>query len=197
MYVDPDGDFPILAIAIISIVLTISLKADNPYTAISQDLAAGRIFRTYEEATNTWGSKNGLLTGKDGLERGAFVYTVRRADGNTYYTLSKTYKGSNDHVVGGFIKGYFWSIIRSKLGYDLVGFIHTHPHEHKSRDNTSNADDFLMYLKGISRGSIYDINGVGIQYDRFGSYDPYGNYYPSGSSTVSEAFWLMIMNGHG
>lgn len=79
----------------------------------------------------------------------------------------------------------------------MVGFIHTHPHEHKSRDNTSNADDFLMYLKGISRVSIYDINGVGIQYDRFGSYDPYGNYYPSGSSTVSEAFWLMIMNGHG
>ena len=76
--------------------------------------------------------------------------------------LSKTYIGKSDNVVGGFVKGYIWIGVRRKFGNELVGFLHTHPHRHRNHDNTSNADDFLMYLPGISRGTVYDINGVGI-----------------------------------
>lgn len=100
-------------------------------------------------------------------------------------------------IVGGFVKCYIWNGLRSKFGDKLVGFIHTHPHLHGIRYNTSNADDFLVYLPGISRGSVYDTNGVGIEYDRLGSYDPAGNFYSSGSSNFWGALWLMINNGHG
>jgi hypothetical protein len=100
-------------------------------------------------------------------------------------------------IVGGFVKGYIWSGVRSMFGDELVGFIHTHPHPHGIWDNTSNADDFIVYLPGISRGSVYDTNGVVIEYDRLVSYDPAGNFYSSGSSNFWGALWLMINNGHG
>ncbi len=198
MNVDPNGDFPILITAVLAIWLLLCLKADNSQTVIDSDLASGRIFYTYEDAANAWGQKNGQLTLSHGLERGAFVYTSVRADGNTYYHLSKTYKGKHNNVVSGFIRGFIWSRIHDSLNTkSVVGFIHTHPNSHKDRDNTSNADKFLMYLNGISRGSIYDKYGAVIHYDRFGCYDLSGNYYPSNSSNIFDAFWLMITNGHG
>jgi RHS repeat-associated protein len=197
MNIDPDGDSFIL-LALGAAVLLVVLRADDPQTVIEQDLVSGKIFHTYEDAADAWGKKNGALTKNDLLERGAFVYTTVRHDGKTYYMLSKTYKGENQNVVGGFIRGYAWSAIRGKFGYDVVGFIHTHPNEHGTfKDNTSNADDFLVYLPGISRGSVYDTNGIGIHYNRSGHFGIDGNYYPSNSNGYWEALWLMIINGHG
>lgn len=197
MYYDPSGKIGLIIGAIIIIGVSVVLKADDPNTVIRDDLKSGKIYKTFEDASNAWGQKNGPLTGNDGLERGAFVYSDLRADGNTYYYVSGTYIGEQDNAVKGFIKGYIKSLSSKKSGNNLEGYLHTHPNQHYLSDNSSNADDFLMYLPGISRGYIYDTKGIGIYYDRYGSYDVNGNFYPSNSSNFIEAFRLLIINGHG
>ena len=105
-------------------------------------------FENIDEALRAWKDVNKPLC-KD-REWGAFVCEkVDAAIQKKIYITGRTYKGTRNNVILGFVAGYICGAFFKNA--KLAGFIHTHPEPKPGRHNDfpSKTDLFLLNLPGM------------------------------------------------